>query len=53
MASKKKKPKYCPCTACRFGCDPVLCDRKGCADWRDWWLSRWEQIYQWGQLYQK
>lgn len=33
-----------PCLTCTRVENPEDCDLKGCAAWREWWLTRWENM---------
>ena len=34
----------CPCKGCTRVKDPRDCENKSCAEWREWWLKRWEAM---------
>ena len=34
-----------PCKTCTRVSDPVSCHAKGCPDWQEWFLARWQEIH--------
>ena len=38
-----------PCESCTRVAKPEECGNKGCVAWREWFLSRWEQIHNYGK----
>lgn len=39
-----------PCTRCTTTCPA---NGQGCKAWKDWWLSRWALIYEYGKKHIK
>ena len=35
---------YSPCLTCTSVRDPGNCENKNCARWRNWFISRWDQL---------
>ena len=45
-AMKRQKS---PCESCTRVAKPEECGNKGCVAWKEWFLSRWEQIHNYGK----
>lgn len=46
MARYKQPPAANPCLSCTLVADPESCQNKNCAPWRQWFISRWDQMRQ-------
>ena len=46
-AGKEKSP----CETCMVSTYPAGCQKKQCASWKKWWISRWELIRAYGEMH--